>query len=331
MNISLTLYIPTYRRLPQLACLIDILDRELNILTDSDLTCLRDSIEILISSNEPAETACIKELIQNSSNNSFFRLIGPVKTINANDNIIAGSSTALHEYVWIFCDDDIPAQGSLLAVFRILASYHPSLLYLKPNILLLTEPNGYIDENKGIEKRFKESVYKSISLICENKPTPTLIDSTWLQSNAIDLLRASSLVYSRLTTHHFWQTSRYSQGTNVKSLALALDSIEGGSALRLETTLYTYIDYYKNKISWANEWPLIKYLQAYPLIKAFLKEHHIQVHPIYDILSLRDVIRLWRLGLTYKNYLSSEISRSALIKYSLRCIRRKRVHPPTPS
>ena len=70
----------------------------------------------------------------------------------------------------------------------------------------------------------------------------------WLNGNVQDLLRASSIVFSRVETHHFWLSSV--RDTYVTPLALALDAFRKGDSYIVNAKIYFYVEVCLNKKSW---------------------------------------------------------------------------------
>jgi hypothetical protein len=320
-RIGLTIYIPTYQRIAQLESLVSLIDCELAIFHDCTQKNPLGIVEILISGNEPADIGRITSSIQELRHQGVFRVVSPRKTINGNENIAAGSSLARYQYIWILCDDDIPCRGAIVTLYKLLSDLRPSLLYLEPRIKHITEADNYITSNGMINKDLINSIYLD-SDILDRHSRLNSIDPSWLKLYTLKLLRASSLVYNRYTTHKLWQTSSYAMSSNVLSLALALDAIEGGNAVEVVDPVYNYIESRENKQSWASQWLLIQFLQAYPLSNKFLKDHEIIHHPQHDTLAFKQILVLYKLICRYPEYLRLATAREAVCRYTFNWVKR---------
>jgi hypothetical protein len=264
--INLSIFIPTFNRLN---CLYDLL-----LLIDThhkNSSLIRNNVEVVVSSNNKNEYDKIKKFSNLSLNHFIPRVVTPYKNINGDNNIASSSSLTYGKYVWIFCDDDLCSLASIEYVLICIEKYSFSFLYLEPLILnpFKFYPN-YNSQTKNINFSEEALTY----LINHDKERKTLqIDNEWLANNITSLLRASSLVYSRETTHKYWTSFYYKNGNGIASFCIALDALSGGTGIRSSNPSYIYID--ANKESWAKSWLYIYYFELLPVAKLFLTQNNI--------------------------------------------------------
>jgi hypothetical protein len=118
-----------------------------------------------------------------------------------------------------------------------------------------------------------EFANKAIELLDKNivNSDPIVIDDQWISLNIISFLRASSLIFSRETTHRYW-TSLYSFNS-ISPFCIALDALCGGISYRSVGPKYVYVD--ANKESWSKDWMFIYYMELMPTATEFLIERNI--------------------------------------------------------
>ena len=285
MNTFLSIYIPTFKRVQQLSTLLSLLDKEIDILLTgcSSKSC---SLEVVISSSFPPDYDVIINLLQDLNHKNLFRAIAPQNIVSGSVNVVAGSSLCNGKYVWILCDDDIPKKGGLATLADILCSFAvpPTLLYLEPDFLLPDLDSGeYINEN-GYQSDYIYSAYSN-SMVTQDVQGYAISEMSdeWLNGNVQDLLRASSIVFSRLETHHYWLSSV--RDTYVTPLALALDAFRKGDSYIIKDKIYFYVEVCLNKKSWSDKWPIINHLESCPLVIDFLRYNNIHPNKRYFSLS----------------------------------------------
>jgi hypothetical protein len=262
--ISLSIFIPTYKRLNRLFELLMLID-----LHHKESDIIKDNVEIVISSNDFNEYE--KILVFSQNNIKYFkpRVVTPYKNINGDNNIAASSSLTYGKYIWILCDDDLCSLDSIEYILNCINKYNFSLLYLEP---LIIKPD-VISTKYNTQKpdlKFSQIVLDKLNTIDKTYQ----IDNKWLADNIFSLLRASSLVYSREKTHKYWTSFFYKNGNGIASFCIALDALCGGLAIRSALPKYIYLD--ANKESWANSWLYIYYFELIPVAELFLMENKIE-------------------------------------------------------
>ena len=317
----LSVYVPTYRRLPQVCCLINILSAEIK-LAQSFFDPALDCVEVVISCNNPSDVRKVNITISSQANSHCFRVVSPPATIPADQNIISGGFFCLGRHVWILCDDDLPKKGAITRLLTFLRLHQQSFVYLEPQIVEWdASDDNYVINDNSITQHFIDVNYEESQQLMLSDFAFQKLTSQWLNLNIHKLLRASSIVYDRLTTHRYWVTSDLTRDTNVLSLALALDAIEGGCSFLIDDPTYSYIDIYENKKSWASEWECINLLQAYPLARAYLAAKGIPANLLYSKITATQLKSLLSLLRKYPRYLFKLSSAKTLLLYIINIFR----------
>jgi hypothetical protein len=317
----LSVYVPTYRRIPQACCLINILDAEIK-LAQSFFSSELDIVEIVISCNEPSDVRQVNLAISSQVHSHCFRIISPPATIPGDQNIISGGFFCLGRHVWILCDDDLPRKGAILRLLEFIRLHQPAFVYLEPQIVDWDASAGnYVIDGNSISQHFIDVQYGECQQLTLSDFAFQKLTHQWLQHNVHKLLRASSIVYDRLITHRYWVTSNITRDSHVLSLALALDAIEAGCSYLIDDPTYSYVNIYENKKSWAGEWECINLLQVNPLARAYLAAKEIPANPMYSNITPSQLRSLLSLLKRYPRYLSKFSSVKALLLYIINIYR----------
>jgi hypothetical protein len=265
---------------------------------------IRENVEIVISSNDYQEYKKINIFSENNLKFYNPRIVTPYKNINGDNNIASAASLSYGKYVWILCDDDLCSLYSIEYILHSINQYNFSLLYLEP---LIIDPNK-LKSNYNVESlslNFNTEALEQLK-INNSIPNSCEIDEIWLSKNITNLLRASSLVFSREKTHRYWTSMYYKNGNNIASFCISLDALCGGLSIRSINPVYIYID--ANKESWSKSWLYIYYFELIPLAKIFLKEKNIDFNLNDFKIQKKDYISLipsmiynWRKILNVKN------------------------------
>lgn len=284
--IELSIYIPTFRRLNQLSDLLIQLDKSFNILLKTNVIAL-EQFEIVISANDSNERSNIIDVCNSNLNIIKPKVVSPFLNIGSNNNVRAAASQTSGEYIWCLCDDDLINEGTLKFIFELVKNREFSLLYLEPFIVDPKNLNFEYNSN-STNPRFVNEVLEFIPQDSD-KAEIFVIDDNWLSNNAVSLLRASSLVYCRATTHRYW-TSEYSSQTRIAPICIAFDALSGGIGLYTKKPMYVYVD--ANKDAWAKEWLFTYYFELLPTIVKFLKTRKLLRIEKYTKINKSDYIGL---------------------------------------
>lgn len=284
--IELSIYIPTFRRINQLSDLLLQLDKSFNKLLKKNVITL-EQFEIVISANDFNERSIIIDICNSNLHIIKPKVVSPFLNIGSNNNVRAAASQTSGKYIWCLCDDDLVEEGALNFIFELVKSREFSLLYLEPFIV---DPKNLSSEyNKNsTNSAFVNEVFEFIPHDID-KAEVFLIDDNWLSNNAVSLLRASSLVYCRATTHRYW-TSEYSSQTRIAPICLAFDALSGGIGLYTKKPMYVYVD--ANKDAWAKEWLFTYYFELLPTIVKFLRTRKVLRLEKYTKINKSDYIGL---------------------------------------
>jgi hypothetical protein len=239
--------------------------------------------------------------------------VSPFLNIGSNNNVRAAASQTSGKYIWCLCDDDLVDQYTLKFIFELVKNGNFSLLYLEPFIVDPKKMSSEYNSN-STNPLFVSEVLEFISHDCD-KVEQFVIDDNWLSNNAISLLRASSLIYCRATTHRYW-TSEYSSQTRIAPICIAFDALSGGAGLYTKKPMYIYVD--SNKDTWAKEWLFTYYYELLPTIVKFLRARNILIINKYTKINKSDYIGLiismictWRKAILPQNII-------LLLKYVFR-------------
>ena len=284
--IELSIYIPTFRRINQLSDLLIQLDKSFNKLLKGNVIVL-EQFEIVISANDSNERSIIIDVCNSNLNIIKPNVVSPFLNIGSNNNVRAAASQTSGKYIWCLCDDDLVDEGTLKFILELVKNKEFSLLYLEPFIV---DPKNMTSEynTNSTNPRFVNEVLEFIPHEGD-KPEIFIIDDNWLSNNAVSLLRASSLVYCRATTHRYW-TSEYSSQTRIAPICIAFDALSGGIGLYTKKPMYVYVD--ANKDTWAKEWLFTYYFELLPTIVKFLRTRKILKIQEYTKINKSDYIGL---------------------------------------
>jgi hypothetical protein len=310
--IELSIYIPTFRRINQLSDLLIQLDKSFNILLKTNVIAL-EQFEIVISANDSNERSNIIDVCNSNLNIIKPKIVSPFLNIGSNNNVRSAASQTSGKYIWCLCDDDLINEGTLKFIFELVKNSEFSLLYLEPFIVDPKNLNSEYNSN-STNPGFVNEVLEFVSSNSE-KEELFIIDDNWLSNNAVSLLRASSLVYCRATTHRYW-TSEYSSQTRISPICIAFDALSGGIGLYTKKPMYVYVD--ANKDTWAKEWLFTYYYELLPTIVKFLKARKIlkingytKINKSHYIGLIISMIFTWRKAIMPKNVI-------LFLKYVLR-------------
>lgn len=110
-----TIGIPTFNRHLKLERLLDILERQINQAN------LHSFVEVLISDNASTDnTSQVVEYYRTKFKN--LKYICNNRNIGYDLNVLSVYNNSSGDYVWLFADDDIPLEGTLLLIYNTLKS-----------------------------------------------------------------------------------------------------------------------------------------------------------------------------------------------------------------
>lgn len=310
----LSIYIPTYQRISQFCSLASILDHEIDLMI-AHFPDNVDLLEVVVSCSHPPDFYALKPNVAKLNNGKFYRFVLPQGPLPGSVNVVCGSSFCGGKYVWTLCDDDVPKRGSLKYLIELLQSFSdpPSLLYLEPDFLFPDSDSGHSHADSSFQAEHVSAAYAGSSISQVDLNMLRSITAEWLSSNVDKLLRASSLVIRRCDTHCYWLSS--SRDTQVTPLALALDAFKVRESYIVESRIYFYLESSVNKKSWSPKWPIIRYLEAYPLAIDFLLSSDIYPNPRFFKLTLRESYSLVLSLIKYPIFLFKFRSLRQIVRY----------------
>jgi len=119
----LSIAIPTWNRAPFLSALLGILQQQ-RIISGSD------KVEILVCDNH-SDDATADIVAQHQQPGAAIRYICHPENLGSDYNIATCHNQAHGKYVWILGDDDIPLEGALATILKVLETGDIGLLFLR--------------------------------------------------------------------------------------------------------------------------------------------------------------------------------------------------------
>lgn len=225
----LSIYIPTFNRADRLAELL----YELGSIRASSTHL---SFEVVVSDN--GSTDHTYDLARAGIDQGIVDLYARKRTnLKADANMLDSFRLTRGEFVWILCDDDIPATNAVSNILEVIRTYREtiSLIYL----------------NRSIEKMDGQPIKARVSE-CAQGITHSLNDI--MRSPGVDLLTASTLVLRRQHQVGYY-ANLYGTGFSVSPLTLALDALTLGPAYLFAEPQVRYRE--GDKSEWIGNWPAI--------------------------------------------------------------------------
>lgn len=249
MTYDLSIYIPTYNRVGPLVEL-------LNALLPERRENRGFKIEIIVSDN--CSTDQTYEVMSRALPLGYADLyLRHGINHGADINILSCMKFSRGRYVWLLCDDDLPAAGAVGKICSILASCDSNDV-------------GLIYLNRSIELMSGEVISPRV-VACEEGLEPDL--ARLLRIVGPELLTGSSLVFKRRDTVGRY-ASRFGLGSLVSPLTLALDAVDVQPAYLFSEPLVRYRE--GDKTAWLPHWADIRDNRIPGILTIFCREHGIE-------------------------------------------------------
>ena len=201
----LSIAIPTRNRSGELVeCLQNLV---------SEIEKTIENIEIVVSDNGSNDNT-LSVLQEFSSTYDFVRYVRMETNMGFDLNLLNAIENSTGMYIWTFSDDDIIANGSLVAICDIIRKYEPSYIITAYNQFtviegkkLITRQDPVIRKNKkNITKEYKDENF--ITLLMKMMTTMTFLPINIFKSNKINLFQVKNNINKVRSFSHIYMMSQ---------------------------------------------------------------------------------------------------------------------------